>query len=225
MAPQSGVEPRGSQPEDPAAEIERQRLLIRDLQHRLRNVFTIAASLLRISARDAVDAGELARRLGGRLDALAAAHELIATAGAVHASLTLRDVARTVLAPYAIDDPDRVAYEGPDLPVAGRGAVALSVILHELATNALKHGALRAPAGRVRLAWRLANGRLRARWTEAGGPALGSVPAAPGRGLMLARLIASRQLGGDLALDWLPEGLRAEIAADAARLARAGESS
>ncbi len=157
----------------------------------------------------------------GRLATLARAHELAFAADDAAGGADLGELVRGTLAPYAAD-PARLAVDaaGPAVAV-GRGRVTpVCLILHELATNAVKHGALSVPAGRVRVGWRddpsepgaAAGGRVvRLRWEERGGPEV-RPPAAPGFGTRLVEFAAARELHGRAELTFAPAGLRAEIA-------------
>jgi two-component sensor histidine kinase len=150
----------------------------------------------------------------GRLGTLARAHELAFEA---EASTDLGELVAGTLAPYAAD-PARFAVEAEPRVILARGQVTpVCLILHELATNAVKHGALSSPDGRVRVGWRndqeAAGGgrRLRLRWEERGGPAV-RPPAGRGFGTRLVEAAAAHELHGQAELTFAPEGLRAEIA-------------
>jgi len=151
----------------------------------------------------------------GRLGTLARAHELAFEADT---GTDLGELVAATLAPYAAD-PARLAVEAGPAVVLARGQVTpVCLILHELATNAAKYGALSLPEGRVRVAWRYdgdaAGGdggrRLRLRWTEQGGPAVWP-PAGQGFGTRLVEAAAAHELGGRAELTFAPAGLQAEI--------------
>jgi two-component sensor histidine kinase len=115
-----------------------------------------------------------------------------------------------VLQPYAINDPGRVKMFGPKVPLAPRLAVVLSMILHEIATNAAKYGALSNERGTVTLDWEIveedARRMLRLIWTEAGGPPV-AAPVQRGFGSRLIERSARDQLGGVATVDFLPGGV------------------
>ena len=184
---------------------ERQRLLLGELRHRVKNLLALVQALAR-QTEAAGRSGEAYRdAFLGRLGTLVRAHELAFEADA---TADLGELVAGTLAPYAAD-PARLAVEAGPAVVLARGQVTpLCLILHELATNAVKHGALSSPAGRVRVGWRndqedAAGGgrRLRLRWEEQGGPAV-RPPA--GRGLrhpagrVRRRARAARPGGTDL---------------------------
>jgi two-component sensor histidine kinase len=120
-----------------------------------------------------------------------------------------------VLEPYA-DGAGAVEVEGgPAVALSPRRAHALALVLHELATNAVKHGALSAPGGRVRIGWEVEEGaggarQVRLRWAERGGPPV-APPASHGFGTRLIGTIAGHELDGGAELSFAPEGLRAEV--------------
>ena len=120
---------------------------------------------------------------------------------------------RDELAPYFRDDGSNVRVSGPPVQFNAKGALTLGMALHELATNAAKHGALSSKCGSVEVGWQVdrQNGQLRIRWSEAGGPPV-RPPARSGFGrLLLERALASN-LGGDVQLDFDEDGLKCAIA-------------
>ena len=153
----------------------------------------------------------------GRLDTLARAHELAFEADA---TAHLGELVAGTLAPYHAPGPARLVVEpGPPVVLARGQITPLCLILHELATNAVKHGALSAPTGQVRVGWRdqeeQAGGggrRLRLRWEEQGGPEVRPRAGHQGFGTRLLEFAAAHELHGRAELTFAPEGLRAEIA-------------
>src|SRR5213079_1555470 len=120
------------------------------------------------------------------------------------------DVITRVLQPYLLNNPERVRKFGPKVPLSPRLAVILSMILHEIATNAAKYGALSNDTGTVTLDWEIleeSDGRkLRLIWTEAGGPHV-TAPVQRGFGSRLIERSARDQLGGEATVDFLPRGV------------------
>lgn len=197
------------------------RLLLRELDHRVKNLFAIAEGMVRLTARAATTPREMARALFGRLAALARAHDLIQAAvrgreGAAE-EVPLRGIAVAVLAPH-LPEGDRLRIEGSEVTLGPRAATGLALVLHELATNAAKYGALSSPAGRLDLRWLECEGRLAVLWSETGGPPAVE-PGSGGFGSRLARLTVEDQLGGTIAREWRPEGLRVVLGLPLARLA------
>ncbi|WP_135465659.1 PAS domain-containing protein [Crenalkalicoccus roseus] len=194
-------------------EAERRRaLLAREVDHRAKNALAVVQSVLRLARRDAPAA--FIASVEGRVAALSRVHTLLAATGWTGAEL--RAVAERELAscPGA-----RVRLEGPALSLAAPAVQPLAMVLHELATNALRHGALSAPEGRVALEWRLdpALDRLDLLWRESGGPPA-CPPARQGFGFRVVEATIRHQLGGEVTMRWEPEGLCCAIALPAARV-------
>lgn len=200
---------------------ERQALLLREMRHRIKNLFTLAGSVVALSARSAAGADELAAAVRERLAALARAHELtlpdLADGDrAAEKSTTLAALLRTILAPYASGTP--ISLQGPDLPLRGSVITSFALLLHEFATNAAKHGALSAEAGRLDVTWAEQAGRFELTWRESGGPSVAAAPREEGFGTTLARLTIDRQFGGTIERDWQPGGLVIRLGVPLARL-------
>jgi two-component sensor histidine kinase len=181
--------------------------------------------MVALTARSAASPKEMGIALRGRLEALARAHDLIqpviGEVGSDRPGTTVADLVRAVLAPYETgEEPHPLTVEGPALTVGSNAATALTLVLHELATNAVKYGALCVPEGRVAIDWTEADGRVTIRWVESGGPAVREPPSAEGFGSQLARKSITGQLGGSLVQDWHPEGLRVTVRFPAERLSR-----
>jgi PAS domain S-box-containing protein len=187
---------------------EQLQLLNGEMSHRLKNTLTvvqaIASQTLGGADRDAVAA------FGQRLAALANAHDVLLQQS--WASAKLRDVAGAVLATF--DQGDRLHFRGPDIPIGPRATLALSLLLHELATNATKYGALSVSEGHVELSWSVSEGEkgkdLVLCWAERGGPPA-SAPARRGFGSRIIRMGLSGSGGVDLRYE--PEGLTAVMTA------------
>jgi len=204
---------------------ERRRgLLVAELNHRVKNTLATVQSLALQTVKQAEgDLGRFSHEFGGRLRALSRAHDLL-TATAWEGS-TLGEVAGEALAPWSNLDRVRVVDEGGGgCRVGPQQAVALVLGLHELATNATKHGALSRPEGRVeaRLSADGGGAALRIVWTEIGGPPLpGGRPTRRGFGSRLLERGLPQDLGqgSDVRVHFEPDGLRAEIRFAAARAA------
>jgi two-component sensor histidine kinase len=193
--------------EEKAAD-EQKRVLMAELDHRVRNTLALVQSLASATLpRDAAREAYF-----GRLKALAHAHTLLAEAGWKGASLAR--IATLELAPYAGDAPSRVLARGPEVTLKPEAAQALVLVLHELAVNAAKHGSLSVPAGRVELSWTIEPGAdaptLVLLWRESDGPPV-EAPARQGFGRMLIVHSTRHTLGGDTALEFPREGVRCTI--------------
>lgn len=195
---------------------EARQLLVRELHHRVKNLFAIASGMVSLSARTTGSPKDMAAVIQGRLNALARAHELIHPAVTGHdlddREITIEDIVRTVLAPH-IDQAfsTRVAFEGESVSVGTKTTTALSLVLHELATNTSKYGALSVPDGTIRIVCRPAPPVLVLFWQESNGPAIECNPRSEGFGSQLIRRSVADQLGGDITYEWRPEGLHVQI--------------
>jgi two-component sensor histidine kinase len=181
-------------------------LLIEELNHRVKNTLAlmqaIAVQTFRSASRDE------RTKFEGRLGALAEAHNLLSQEK--WAGSELKDVIVRVLQPFLLNTPERIRMEGAAVPLSPRLAVVLSMIVHEIATNAAKYGALSNETGRVTLEWEVIadtpKPRLRLIWTEIGGPPV-TEPVRRGFGSRLIERSARDQLGGEATVDFLPRGV------------------
>jgi PAS domain S-box-containing protein len=182
---------------------ERQILLAREVDHRARNALAVIQSIIRLTRANTVE--DYVFAVEGRITALARAHTLLSDSrwyGADLATLVADE-----LAPYRARD--KVIIDGPEIALRASTAQGLALALHELATNAAKHGALSSPSGRLKLTWHLCQDALMLHWEECGGPLV--APSARSFGLRLIRASIEQQLGGQAAFDWNPQGLRCNI--------------
>ncbi|SDD90308.1 PAS domain S-box-containing protein [Belnapia rosea] len=199
---------------------ERQTLLTRELDHRAKNVLAVVQAALRLTPRTSAE--EYAEAVEGRVAALARAHALLA--GARWSGAGLRELVAAEISVFlGASVTDRVVIEGPPVTLSPPAVQAVSMALHELATNATKHGALSRPGGCLHLSWSLTErpGWLLLRWTERGGPRLAGPPVRRGFGSRVLRATVQDQLGGQLEQAWLPEGLECTIAVPMARIGAA----
>jgi len=183
---------------------ERQVLLAREVDHRARNALAVIQSIIRLTRAKSVD--DYVAAIEGRIKALARAHTLLSDSrweGADLATLVGEE-----LDPYRTGD--RVTIEGPDIALQPSTAQGLALALHELATNAAKHGALSSTNGRVGLNWQLRPESLVLSWQESGGPAIAQ-PSAQSFGLRVIRASVEQQLNGEAVFDWDRKGLRCNL--------------
>lgn len=210
---------------------ERQQALLGEMNHRIKNLFVVTDSLLALIAPSVRTPKELADAVRDRLYALSRAHDLVRlgtadTGETIVSDTTLKGLVRAVCAPY--DDASRrtphprIAVSGPEV-VIGIGAITpVVLVLHELATNAVKHGALSIPQGHVRVAWTVKDGELHINWRERDGPRVADAPQSLGFGGATVRGVVTYQLGGDIFRAWNPEGLTARISIPLDRLGASG---
>jgi len=180
-------------------------LLIEELNHRVKNTLAILQAIAVQTFRSATKAERV--KFEGRLGALAEAHNLLSTEK--WQGSELQDVINRVLQPYLLNNPERIKMLGPRVPLSPRLAVVLSMIIHEIATNAAKYGALSNDTGLVAIDWEVIDEpkpKLRLIWTETGGPPV-VVPVHRGFGSRLIERSARDQLGGEATVDFLPRGV------------------
>lgn len=195
---------------------ERLKLLAQEVDHRSKNVLTLVATLVRLTRAGSV--AEYRQNLLGRLNALARSHQLLA-ASRWHGA-DLRDLISQDLAAYKADDAARVTIDGAHIEVRPSAAQALSMAVHELATNAAKYGALSVRSGRVAVSWTLRGGALHLAWSETDGPAV-AAPERTGLGSDIIRRSICDQLEGEVSMDWAPSGLTCALTVPAKNLVQA----
>jgi two-component sensor histidine kinase len=195
-------------------------LLAGEMSHRVKNLLMIATALTAITSRSATSAADMARELTHRLAALGRAHDLVRPLpeGGARGAL-LGDLIAVLLAPY--DDmgafSGRIRISVPRMAVGEAAATTLSLVLHELATNSVKYGALSTPAGLLDISCDAPGEAITVVWTESGGPPVTPPAAAQGFGSRLLHR-GMRDLGGAVALDFLEGGLVATLTMTAERL-------
>jgi len=198
---------------------EQQQLLLGEMHHRVKNLFALATAIVSFSMRSAATPAEAPQIIQARLAALARAHDITMTAwrddGRQTAATDLRALLQIILEPY--QDVGRIVVSGENAAIGPRALTSLALLLHELATNAAKHGALSTRDGRLDLRISVEDQMVRLVWREHDGPAAVTRGAA-GFGSRLEQGLAVA-LGAAVARDWRPEGLVVTIEAPADRLA------
>lgn len=193
------------------AEMERE-LLIHELSHRVKNVFAVIQSLASQTRARNQSATTFREAFLGRLAALARAHSMLLDTEWRGASL--KELVDNAVQAYLADHPASIEIEGENIPLTPAPSVAVSMVLHELGTNAAKYGALSHRQGRLRVVWRRVcdGGGCRAElsWEERGGSDV-APPKVKGFGSRLIEQACSYQLGGRVAMDYTPEGLTCRI--------------
>ncbi len=182
-------------------------LLAREVDHRSKNLLALVQATVHLTQADT--AQELKAAIEGRVQALANAHSLLSQSR--WAGADLRGLVAEELAPYCQDAEPRVHIDGPSLALEPNTAQSMAVAVHELTTNAVKHGALSVPGGHIRIEWSCAaDGRFAFRWTETGGPPV-KPPAHRGFGTRVLDRLVRGPLKGEIHRDWRDEGLVCEI--------------
>jgi PAS domain S-box-containing protein len=186
-----------------------QRLLINELNHRVKNTLATVQSIAAQTLRAAPDTASARASFEARLMALAATHDVL-TAESWHGA-RIADVVSSAMAPFESTRRPQIQRLGPPVWVSAPRALALSMALHELATNAVKYGALSEPGGRVNIRWRRTKAsELVLEWVEQGGPPV-APPTRSGFGTRLVQRSLARELGGQVEFHFAPEGVSCEI--------------
>ena len=200
---------------------ERQRLLLREITHRIRNLFALSGSIVSLSARSAKSVHQLAESARTGLSALARAHSLTfanGVDGVAPQPTTLQSLVRTIVAPFDEPDDPRIVLSGIDAGVSAAAGTSLALLLHEFATNAAKYGALSSATGTVRVVFAEEGDAIVVNWTERGGPHVTAPEGEEGFGGVLSRIAVANQLGGQIARDWKPEELAIRLSVPRSRL-------
>jgi two-component sensor histidine kinase len=191
---------------------ERQKLLVAELNHRVKNILAIVQAVAGQTVRTSASLAAFDTTFAGRIQALSIAHDILTRTRWI--GIGLKELLAAVLAPYRSADEGRVRLEGPPVLLPARAVVPLSITFHELATNASKYGALLQPTGRVNVEWNVIdNGASRVElvWSEAGGPEIQSGGEQSGFGTTLIRRVIEYDLEGDVELAFEPAGVRAVL--------------
>jgi two-component sensor histidine kinase len=187
------------------AAAEHKELLAREVDHRARNALAVVQSIVRLTQCN--DKDSYVEAVDGRIRALAKAHDLLSESRWQGA-----DIARLVAeetAPYS-REPGQISIDGPSILLQADKAQSIALVLHELATNAAKYGALSMPDGRLTVDWQLGADGLTINWSETGGPRV-QAPEKSGFGSRIIDTVLRRQHGGTVDFDWQESGLACRI--------------
>lgn len=197
-------------------------LLAGEMSHRVKNLLAIASALTTITSRSSTTAKDMARDLTHRLAALGRAHDLARPGPGQDDKTLLGDLLTVLLAPYedAGAFHPRIRVSVPKMGVGEGASTTLALVIHELATNSLKYGALSAANGTLDVSCTAQVGEVVLVWTERGGPSVVAPVAPGGFGSDLVQRSMSRQLGGSIAFDWSKEGAIVTLRMHKNRLAK-----
>ena len=197
-------------------------ILSRELSHRIKNIFAVIAGLIGLSSyRDPANE-EFAGQLAGRISALGRAHDFARPHSDVSRPYSdfmgLHGMLTELVAPYRESDSNRIVIEGQDVRIDERSATPIALVIHELATNAVKYGALSVASGTVAIYTGLIGEHVTIHWTETGGPEITTTPEQTGFGTQLSDISVEDQLGGKIERNWHQNGLEVKLSIDASRL-------
>ena len=184
---------------------ERQLLLTREVEHRARNLLAVVQSMLRLTKANNIQ--DYMAAVEGRIGALSRAHMLLSECRWEGAYL--RRLVDEELNHYRDGRSNAISADGPELLLESSRAQTIALALHELATNAAKHGALATPSGCLHLNWQKQGDTLRLDWAETGGPKV-RTPKSLGYGVEVIRA-SIEHLGGQVDFEWRPEGMRCQL--------------
>lgn len=204
------------------ARFDEQRALIQgELAHRIKNIFSVITSLLLVSSKTATDLDSFVRSITGRIQALSKANDFIVDANYHQGTKAngLRDLFSALLLPFQRND-DQVAVSCTLVAVGEKTAAGLALIIHELATNSAKYGALSSPEGHIAVRCTRTGGVLEIEWEEIGGPSISATPIRQGFGTKLVARTVESQLMGTITRDYRPSGLRVILNIPIATLSR-----
>lgn len=186
-------------------EIDRQRdALMHEMAHRMKNVLTITQAIVSQSMRHATSLEDARRAIQGRITALSSAQDILTNSNTTTADI--HDIISTALKPH-ISSASRITYSGPAIQLEGQQILGLALAVHELATNAIKYGALSNDDGTVTLTWAGSAQAFKSfAWVERGGPNV-EPPTRQGFGTKLIQTLVGSYFGGVVELAYLPEGI------------------
>jgi PAS domain S-box-containing protein len=188
---------------------EQTRFLMRELDHRAKNLLASIQAMIALTARSHTEVDELVETVESRIGSMARAHSLVASTN--WKGVELRKLLEQELRPFAGQEGGTSALEGPTVALDPEAAMPLAMIVHELTINAVKHGAWSVPTGRIDVRWtRTESGDLWLEWKERGGPPV-ETPSARGFGSSVIGSLFRAQAGGDTRLAFEPDGLCCRI--------------
>lgn len=209
----TGVFVQGSDRSEDVKRQHRQRLLLAELNHRVKNTLASVQSIVSQTLRSAPDPATAKRDIGSRLAALSKAHNLLSAQ-----EWTSADLGEIIGQEVAVFDPEHISLDGPRFTVSPRSSISLAMLVHELSTNAVKYGALSSETGTVAIDWReRPDGNLRLSWRETGGPPAVQ-PDRKGFGTRLIESIVSGEFGGTYEPCFCEQGFSCTVTVKAAVL-------
>jgi two-component sensor histidine kinase len=196
---------------------EEHALLVRELHHRVKNTLATVQAIMGATARSAGSTEQFKDAMIGRISSLARTHLLLSDEGGV---AMFGDIVRKELNAFDDGSGERIRLNGPAVDLPSPLAVSLGMALHELATNAAKHGSLSVPSGAVAVTWKVADKRealtLEIDWVESGGPPV-SEPARHGFGSRLLNFVLPGQINAVTHVEYQPDGVQVHCAVPLSR--------
>jgi two-component sensor histidine kinase len=200
---------------------EAREMIAGEMNHRVKNIFAITTALTTISSRSTTTKDEMVKDLRQRIVALSNAHEMVRPDHSQqHKAAQFSDLLAKLLEPYAntSSNSERVHLSVPNVLVGEKSATALALVVHELATNSIKYGALSSVTGAIDIACSAEDGEVEMVWTESGGPQPSKPSGRSGFGTKLVVSSLTDQLGGTISASWPSTGAIITLRMSAARL-------
>jgi PAS domain S-box-containing protein len=192
---------------------QRQALLIRELHHRVRNTLATVQGVMNTTAKSSANIEEFQEAFSGRIASLAKTHAVMTEQ--LYQSVSFYQLLTQELGPYSDDQGLRIRLSGPPVDLPSQIAVPLGMAVHELTTNAVRHGALSKEEGRIEVGWGVVDKdgerALMCEWSEFDGPPV-TPPSRDGFGSVLLKRVLSQQIRADVKVDFAPEGFRLRMA-------------
>lgn len=209
----TGVFVQGSDRSEDVKRQHRQRLLLAELNHRVKNTLASVQSIVAQTLRSAPDPATARKDIGARLAALSKAHNLLSAQ-----EWASTDLAEIIGQEVAVFDPERISLDGPRFTLSPKASISFAMLVHELSTNAVKYGALSTDSGTVAVQWKEEpDGNLKLIWRESGGPPA-TEPAGKGFGARLIESIVSGEFGGAFNPSFCERGFSCIVTIEADKL-------
>ncbi|MHA6332233.1 HWE histidine kinase domain-containing protein [Qipengyuania sp. CAU 1752] len=202
--------------DDTYREAERQEMLANELAHRIKNIFSVIAGLVKLRSRGKPEVKSYAEELEDTIRALGRAQDFVMPLRAKKGD-SLRALLDILTAPYGSNDERQVHVSGDTVKIGFHSATPMALVFHELATNSAKYGALSLANGRIDVKLETTGTSIRVDWIESGGPAV-SKPTSSGYGSRLLQLSVQSQLNGTIEQEWAEDGLRVHMVIPATSL-------
>ena len=190
------------------AEADRQQRILQESEHRVKNMLTVVQAIALQTAANSADMASFTTSFSGRLESLARAHQLLV--GQVWQDVAISSLAERVLGAEVMSG--RARFGGPELLLKPGHVLGLSMVLHELYTNAIKYGALCSDAGTIELDWQSDGATVQLVWRELGTPCEAPGAQSSGFGQRMIAMSVRSDLGGTIERDWRPDGLTVSLA-------------
>ncbi|WP_428425923.1 sensor histidine kinase [Pararhizobium sp.] len=203
-------------------------IVAHELSHRIKNIFSVLSGIISLSARSAPESRNFADLLRNRIEAMGRAHDFVRphsrTSRPVDVETSIFGLSQRLLEPYGLEETDnRIVFAGDDTIIGDSSATPLALLLHELATNSAKYGALSHAAGRLTIAGHHDAENYVLEWKESGNPVCVRQPEQEGFGSRLMKISVEGQLGGQFQRQWDEDGVRVRVSVPVASILRSSK--